>query len=48
LELFEVFRRITWFRVGLLTINLLVFLYLLRLVLDRARLRAKTRNKSSA
>ncbi|MGO8758361.1 MAG: DUF2127 domain-containing protein [Terracidiphilus sp.] len=47
-ELFEIFRRITWFRVGLFTINLLVFLYLLRLVLDRARLRAKSRKKSSA
>ena len=41
LELFEVLRRITWIRVGLLTINILVFLYLLRLVLDRARLRVR-------
>jgi uncharacterized membrane protein (DUF2068 family) len=39
-EIFEIFRRITWVRVGLLTINILVFLYLLRLVLDRARRRA--------
>jgi uncharacterized membrane protein (DUF2068 family) len=41
-EIFEIFRRLTWVRVGLLTINILVFLYLLRLVLDRARNRAKT------
>ena len=41
-EIFEIFRRLTWIRVGLLTINLLVFAYLLRLILDRARNRAKT------
>jgi len=41
-EIFEIFRRITWFRAGLLTINILVFVYLLQLVLDRARKRAKT------
>jgi uncharacterized membrane protein (DUF2068 family) len=40
-EIFEIFRRLTWIRVGLLTINILVFAYLLRLVLDRARNRAK-------
>jgi len=40
-EIFEIFRRLTWVRVGLLTINILVFLYLLRLVLDRARHRTK-------
>ena len=39
-EILEIFRRLTWFRVGLLTINILVFVYLLRLVLDRARNRA--------
>ena len=44
-EIFEIFRRLTWIRVGLLTINLLVFLYLLRLVLDRARIRAKAWKK---
>ncbi len=42
LEIFEICRRITWFRAGLLTINILVFVYLLQLVLDRARKRAKT------
>jgi uncharacterized membrane protein (DUF2068 family) len=47
-ELFEMFRRLTWFHVGLFTINILVFVYLLRLVLDRARQRAKSRGKSSA
>jgi uncharacterized membrane protein (DUF2068 family) len=31
-ELFEVFRRLTWVRVGLLVINFLVFLYLLKIV----------------
>ncbi len=40
-EILEIFRRITWVRVGLLTINILVFLYLLRLVLDRARNRTR-------
>jgi len=42
-ETLEVFRRITWVRIGLLIINILVFLYLLKLVLDRARHRAKAR-----
>jgi uncharacterized membrane protein (DUF2068 family) len=42
-EIFEILRHITWIRVGLLTINILVFVYLLRLVLDRARRRAKSR-----
>jgi uncharacterized membrane protein (DUF2068 family) len=41
-EIFEIFRRVTWIRVGLLTINVLVFLYLLRLVIERARHRAKS------
>jgi uncharacterized membrane protein (DUF2068 family) len=40
-EILEIFRRLTWVRVGLLTINILVFAYLLRLVLDRARNRTK-------
>lgn len=45
LEIFEIFRRITWFRVGLLVINVLVFVYLLRLVLDRTRKRAGKWNR---
>jgi uncharacterized membrane protein (DUF2068 family) len=36
-ELFEVFRRITYFRAGLLTLNTLVFIYLLQLVIARGR-----------
>ena len=47
-ELFEIFRHITWIRASLFAINLLVFLYLLNLVLARARHRAKTPKKSSA
>ncbi|MFZ1937681.1 MAG: DUF2127 domain-containing protein [Terracidiphilus sp.] len=45
LEIFEIIRRITWIRVGLLSINILVFVYLLRLVIDRARHRTKSRAK---
>ncbi|MDR3752723.1 MAG: DUF2127 domain-containing protein [Terracidiphilus sp.] len=40
-EMLEIVRRLTWVRVGLLTINILVFIYLLRVVLDRARNRTK-------
>jgi len=36
-EIFEVMRRVTWFRAGLLTANVLVFLYLLLLVAKRNR-----------
>jgi uncharacterized membrane protein (DUF2068 family) len=42
-EIFEIIRRITWVRVGLLTANILVFLYLLRIVIDRARHRTTSR-----
>jgi uncharacterized membrane protein (DUF2068 family) len=42
-EVFEIIRRITWIRVGLLTANILVFFYLLRLVIDRVRHRAASR-----
>jgi uncharacterized membrane protein (DUF2068 family) len=35
LEIFEVLRRVTWVRSGLLAINFLVFLYLLKLVTGR-------------
>ena len=34
-EIFEVFHHHTWIRVGLLLINSLVFVYLMRLVVDR-------------
>lgn len=41
-ETVEVLRRVTWIHVSLLAINILVFLYLMQLVLARARLRAKS------
>jgi uncharacterized membrane protein (DUF2068 family) len=41
-EIFEVFRKITWIRAGLLTVNLLVFFYLLKIVMERAELRRKS------
>jgi uncharacterized membrane protein (DUF2068 family) len=44
-ELLEIFRHITWIRVGLFIINICVFLYLLRVVINRARHRAKSRKK---
>ena len=44
-ELFEIYRHVTWIRIGLFAINILVFLYLLDLVLARARLRAKALRK---
>ena len=46
-EILEIFRRLTWVRVGLLTINILVFVYLLQLVLVRARNRATARKSGS-
>jgi uncharacterized membrane protein (DUF2068 family) len=39
LEIFEVTRRLTWIRVSLLTVNMLVLFYLLKLVVDRGRRR---------
>jgi uncharacterized membrane protein (DUF2068 family) len=36
-EMFEIFRHITWIRVGLLTVNVLVFCYLIQLIIARAR-----------
>jgi len=36
-EIFEVLRKITWVRVGLLAVNALVFLYLLKLVAERGK-----------
>jgi uncharacterized membrane protein (DUF2068 family) len=41
-EIFEIFRRLTWFHAGLLVINILVLIYLLRLVIERARHRARS------
>jgi uncharacterized membrane protein (DUF2068 family) len=37
LEIFEIFRKLTWVRMSLLAINLLVFAYLLKLVTERGR-----------
>jgi uncharacterized membrane protein (DUF2068 family) len=39
-ESFECVRRLTWVRVSLLTINFLVFVYLLKLIAERGRERA--------
>jgi uncharacterized membrane protein (DUF2068 family) len=38
-EIFEIFRRLTWIRAGLLILNALVLFYLLKLVIERARQR---------
>jgi uncharacterized membrane protein (DUF2068 family) len=45
-EIFEIVRHhFTWFKAGLLIINILVFVYLLRLVVDRGRQRTKAWNR---
>jgi len=44
LELFEVVRRLTWIRAGLLVINTLVLLYLLKVVIERAKERRHLRS----
>jgi uncharacterized membrane protein (DUF2068 family) len=44
-EIFEIFRRQTFIRFGLLAANLLVFWYLLQLILQNARHRTKKRTK---
>ena len=36
-EIFEVFRRSTWVRLVLLIVNVLVFLYLLKVVVEREK-----------
>jgi uncharacterized membrane protein (DUF2068 family) len=43
LEVFELIRRITWVRSGLFAINALVFIYLLKVVTERAREREASR-----
>jgi uncharacterized membrane protein (DUF2068 family) len=43
LELFEVVQRLTWIRAGLLVINTLVLLYLLKVVIERAKERRHLR-----
>jgi uncharacterized membrane protein (DUF2068 family) len=37
LEIHEILRRLTWVRVGLLVVNVLVLLYLLKMVVERQR-----------
>jgi uncharacterized membrane protein (DUF2068 family) len=44
-EIFEIFRRVTWIRVGIFTFNLLVFLYLLKLVTEKARQNVRERKE---
>jgi uncharacterized membrane protein (DUF2068 family) len=44
-ELFEIYRHVTWIRIGLFAINILVFIYLIDVVFTRARHRAKARKK---
>lgn len=44
-EIVEAIRRVTWVRLSLLTINILVFFYLVELVAEQRRLR-RLRNKS--
>jgi uncharacterized membrane protein (DUF2068 family) len=44
-EIFEVVRKVTWIRCGLLTINALVVFYLLKMVIDRARERRGNGNE---
>lgn len=44
-EIFEVYRKLTWIRAGLLILNALVFLYLLKLIVDRARERRTSRGQ---
>ncbi|MGA2673621.1 MAG: DUF2127 domain-containing protein [Terracidiphilus sp.] len=39
LEIFEVYRKVTWVRVGLLAVNAMVFFYLLKLVVERGKQR---------
>lgn len=41
-ELIEIMRRLTWVRASLLSINMVVFLYLLKIVVERARQRASS------
>jgi uncharacterized membrane protein (DUF2068 family) len=44
-EVFEIYRRLTWLHAGLLIINVLVFVYLLKLVGERTRQKVHARKK---
>jgi len=49
LEIFEVLRKVTWTRSGLLVVNALVFIYLLKLVSERGkRIRGTGSNQPGA
>jgi uncharacterized membrane protein (DUF2068 family) len=47
-EIFEVLRRVTWIRSGLLAVNALVFLYLLKVVTDRGKERHEAETGNAA
>lgn len=47
-EAFEVLRRVTWFRTGLLVVNFLVFLYLLKVVAERGRRKREAKKGAPA
>jgi uncharacterized membrane protein (DUF2068 family) len=42
-EIFEVIRKLTWIRGGLLVVNVMVFIYLLKIVTERGKNRRKAR-----
>lgn len=42
-EMYEIFRKLTWLRVGLLVINALVLVYLARVIWERQRLKSKSK-----
>jgi len=44
-EIFEIIRRLTWIRAGLLVVNALVFLYLLKVVVERGNQRRVAVNR---
>jgi uncharacterized membrane protein (DUF2068 family) len=44
-EVFEIYRHLSWLHAGLLIINVLVFIYLLKLVGERTRQRVHARKK---
>lgn len=47
-EIWEIVRRLTWIRASLLIINILVFFYILKLVIDKERQRRSSRSRKTA
>lgn len=47
-EIWEMVRRLTWIRASLLVINILVFFYILKLVVDKERQRRSSRARRTA